>query len=966
MIKKFLALAAALLSLTTVAGAQNLVATKLNNGMTVYVYEDPSQHDVFGEVVVRTGSYNDPDQYTGLAHYLEHVMFKGTQKIGALDWEAEKPIYEQIIAKYDEMAAIDDAGAKEAIAKEINKLTIEAGKISLSQEYSNLIESIGGNGLNAGTNYDYTVYYNSFPANQLAKWMAVSSERFINPVFRAFQSELETVYEEYNMYSDDPDNKVSRFLFEKAFAGTPYERDIIGLGEHLKNPRLSQLIKYYEDWYVPENMALIIVGNINAQTALRYAMTTFGRLQPKACPERKTYPGFTAKGRTQYTTKFANYPSVYMVFDGVKQGDPDEYAISICSELLNNGTDTGLLDQLTVNGEVMGAGAGSLSLVNQGRFLVMGIPYYDKAQNTYDPAKKVEKLLKTAIDKLRNGEIDPSILQTVKISICRVYDLSFESNSGKANEFASSFIAGKDISEVAQYKDRINAVTIEDVKRVANKYLADNYIVINNEIGKSSGKDNKIKKPAYDPIDPPVGKSSAYANWFKGRKAPTAELSFVDWSSVKQKQINSYSRLYYSQTKENDIYTLTLKYGANSKLFPKLREAAALMNSAGVRGLFESSKLKEAFAQLGATYSIGSNDEYMIVTLRGYESTLQQSCILLTKLILAPSLDEKQLDNIIGSLYTDRATRKKEVSTISDALDEYILYGDESSYKTEITDQEILDLDINNLTGDVLKATKYAAEIHYSGRLPFDTVYDILSHNLPLVEGENPSSAPLITPMMNYTEPQVMFVANSDAKQAQISFYVPMGDFDKSQEIKRIAFNQYFSGGFNGLVMQEIREKNSMAYTAYGVANSRKLPGSKTYFFGYVGTQNDKALGAVELYFNLLANMPKHPETIDNIKSYLRETLLSQQPGPRSVSANVAAWEKQGYTEDPSIELSKQIESLTFDDIVEFYETYIKDKPIVIGIVADPRDVNSKDFAKFGKVVKVSENSLFNTKDVLF
>ena len=964
--KKILVVVLSVFATVCGANAQKLVSTKLNNGMTVYVYEDPAQHDVFGEVVVRTGSYNDPEQYTGLAHYLEHVMFKGTQRIGALDWTAEKPIYEQIIAKYDEMAETSDPAAKEAIAKEINRLTIEEGKISISQEYSNLIESIGGNNLNAGTSFDQTVYYNTFPAPQMAKWMAVASERFINPVFRAFQSELETVYEEYNMYSDDPDNQVQQFMLGKAFEGTPYARDVIGLGEHLKNPRLSQLIKYYEDWYVPENMALVVVGNIDAQTVLRTAASTFGRLKPKAVPERKQYPEFAVKGRTAYSTRIANYPSLFMIFNGVKSGDPDEYALEICSELLNNTASTGLLDKLTIEGDVMGAGAGMLSLVNQGRFLIQAIPYYDKNQQIYDSGKKVEKLMKNAISALKNGDFSQSTLDAIKVAICRDYDLSFESNSGKVNVLASSFIEGRDLNEAMAYKDRICAVTVDDIKRVAAKYLNDNYIVIDNEIGRPSSKNTKIKKPGYDPIDPPVGKSSAYATWFKGRQAPTAELSFVDFASVKQKQVNSYSRLYYSQIPENDVFTLVLKYGANSKLFPKLSEAADLMNSAGVRGQYESNELKETFAELGATYNIGSNDEYLYVTLRGYESNLQAACILLTRLILMPSLDEKQMDNVIGSLYTDRVTRKKNINIIADALDSYVKYGKESSYKTELTDKEIVELDINSLTGEVLKASKYAAEIYYSGRLPFETVYDILSKNLPLVEGENPSSSPRIVPMETYDENKVFFVSNTDAKQAQINFYVPIGDYDKSQELKRMAFNQYFSGGFNGLVMQEIREKNSMAYTAYGSATSRGLPGSKTYLTGYIGTQNDKALGAVELFYELLENMPQHPETIDNIKNSIKESLQTQKPSPRNLGQSVSAWEKMGYTEDPAKELAAQVDSLTFDDIVDFYNTYIKGKPVAISIVADPRDVNSKDFAKFGKVVKLSDKDLFNDKDVMF
>lgn len=947
------------------AGAQNIASFKLNNGLTVYVCEDPSQHDVLGEVVVRTGSVNDPEQYTGLAHYLEHVMFKGTQKIGALDWNAEKPIYEEIIAKYDELAETADEARREEISREINALTVKEGEISISQEYSNLIESIGGNGLNAGTSYDYTVYYNSFPANQINKWLALSSERFMNPVFRAFQSELETVYEEYNMYQDNPQSLARNFLMSKAFEGSPYSRDIIGLGEHLKNPRLSQLIKFYNDWYVPENMALIIAGNVKLQSIMRIIQATYGHLQPRPAPEMAQFKDFDVKGRVAYSTKFSYYPSTCLVFNGVEKGNPDEYPLEICMQLLSNSASTGFLDQLTLAGDVMGASAAATGFLRQGRVIIEAVPYYDEAQGSYDSNKKVEKYLLNAVNSIIKGEFKPETVEAIKIGLCRDYDLIMESNEGKVGAIADIFTGGQDLQDLLTYKDKISAVTSEDIVRVAGKYLKDNFIVINNELG-SPDRKQKIRKPGYEPVQTPAGRSSEYATLFKLMRAPAPELAFVDWGQVQQKCINSYSKLYYSQNPANDIYTLQLKYGANSKLFPQLSVAAQLMNSAGVMSQYSFQQLKELFGQLGATFSISANDEYLTITLRGYESTLKDACLLITKLILMPSLDDRQLDNLKGSLISSRMRRKKNVNVLASALNEYILYGDESIYRTELTDQQIVDLDISKLTGDITKASNYAAEIHYSGNMPFNEVYSILSTSLPLVEGENPSSSPLIRDMKEYEENTVFFIPNSDAQQAQIYFYIPVGEFDRESEIYRMAFNQYFSGGFNGLVMQEIREKNSMAYTAYGSVRSRKLPGSRKYFSGYIGTQNDKAINAVELFTSLLTDMPRNEETMANIRTYLKETLLSQQPDVRSITANIAEWEREGYSEDPSRRWVEQVENLSFDDIVSYYEKNVKGKPIVIGIIGNPKDINVKDLARFGKVERLTDKKLFNENDVLF
>ena len=242
-----------------------------------------------GKGGVRAGSINDPEEYTGLAHYLEHVMFKGTDKIGALNWTEEEPIYKEIIAKYDQMAEEADPAKKEAISKEINELTVKAGKLGLPNEYSNLMESMGAKGVNAGTYYDWTFYHSSFPAYQINKWLEISSQRFLHPVFRSFQSELENVYEEYNRSQDDQGRAQNQFVMEKAFEGHPYSRSIIGLPEHLKNPRLSKLIEFYEQWYVPENMVLVLVGNIKAQQISGRINAAFGRLAAKPSPERKVY-----------------------------------------------------------------------------------------------------------------------------------------------------------------------------------------------------------------------------------------------------------------------------------------------------------------------------------------------------------------------------------------------------------------------------------------------------------------------------------------------------------------------------------------------------------------------------------------------------------------------------------------------------------------------------------------------------
>jgi len=329
---------------------EGLTEYKLDNGLTVLLWEDHDAPDVTGYIAVRAGAVDEPAEYTGLAHYLEHMLFKGTQKIGALDWEKEKPIYDSIIALYDQYSEATDPKVREQLATQINECSMRQAEISSLEDFFVLLDLIGAEGVNAFTSYDLTAYMNSFPEAEMYRWLNIFSERLINPVFRTFQAELENVFEEYNMYANEPSSQAQKQLNEDIYKGSPYERDVIGLPEHLKNPRLSKLIEFYDTWYVPNNMALIIVGDFDSEKAKPMIQETFSRLQPKELPERPTYPEVSFAGNPTKHYNLGYNPQVAWIYQGVKEGDPDEDVLDFVCALLYNGY-IGLLDK--VNPKVM-------------------------------------------------------------------------------------------------------------------------------------------------------------------------------------------------------------------------------------------------------------------------------------------------------------------------------------------------------------------------------------------------------------------------------------------------------------------------------------------------------------------------------------------------------------------------------------------------------------------------------------
>jgi predicted Zn-dependent peptidase len=388
------------------------------------------------------------------------------------------------------------------------------------------------------------------------------------------------------------------------------------------------------------------------------------------------------------------------------------------------------------------------------------------------------------------------------------------------------------------------------------------------------------------------------------------------------------------------------------------------MNNAGTLAHLSPFEFKQALARLNTTIYYSVSKDYMTVTLYGSENSLTAACQLLQRQILMPQIDEKQLQGIIGQEYSSRMSEKESIESQQQALMQYMMYGEESDYLTRMPLQKVVELTAGQLSAAFREATNYEFTAHFVGTMPYDQVYDILSKNLPLIEDETPSLSPEFQPRKSYAENTIYFLPNDKAKQSNIYLFIEGEPFAIENSVLLEAFTTYFGAGFGSLVVDEIREKRAMAYSAYGGVNAPQVVGKNWMFLGYVGTQGDKTLEALQVYTDLLNDMPQAREQFDVVKTNMRESLLSEKPGFRSKSMVFEHWKRMGYTQDPAIDDMKRIDELTFEDIVKFYEENIKGKPIAIAIVGNPKDVKEKDLAKYGKVVKIQRSKLY-TDDTL-
>lgn len=944
----------------------------LKNGMKVYLWVDKDIPNVYGQVAVRAGSIDEPADFTGLAHYLEHMLFKGTQEIGALDWAKEKPMYEQIIKLYDEKAKLKDPkkdkAKRDELTKKINELSVASSKISKGSEFPTLIQAAGGTGLNAYTNFDQTVYHNSFPAYQMENWLKLYYDHFQRPVFREFQAEMENVFEELNLRTPSIGYQQYITLFEKLFKGSYYARGVIGTPEHLKNPSMTPMIKFFEDWYVPNNMGLLLYGNFDPEQAKPLIEKTFGKMQSKKLPERKpTVPTPLTKNE-KIKVKLGYSPSIVWGYNGVKKGHPDEFKIDFMLSILNNSYNTGLFDKLNMEGAIGGVSASSMAMRDCGRIIVEASPYFDVSQYTYESDAATEKLVMAEINKLKRGQIPTWLMQSVKESYLQSLKTISENPETKIGFATESYLYGIPMSEYFNMEEKVKAITVEDIKATANKYFSGNYMTISFSEG-----DPKIQlfdKAQIDPLQMPDEEYSQYYKDFVKRPVQAPTPKFTDFSDIQSKDLFKGGKMFYVKNPKNDIFSLTLEYQVGTHTDKKLQYAASLMNYAGTMPNQSNNDLRRELSKHGASYGVGVTNNKFIIQIVGNERDLDKVMPIIFRLFLMPKLDNKQIEAVMGSAVQIRMFEKRIPGIISSALMEYIQFGDQSRYIDRIPSKKLIFvgesgynflITNSDLTATIQKVTSYPVNIHYVGAKPMEEVAKILEGTVPTQKTILEPQKEFYRDRVSYTEPEIYFLPNTDIQQAEVTMYFPIGNYDNSQYVDYTAFSRYFgAGGLNNICFSEIREKRSLAYSTYGAVSMN--PMNKTsWFIGSTGTQNDKVNTVVDIYMDLIKNMPKFKSYGDNIRTTVMTELAEDYVtfrGKSSYYENTV--KKMGFTEDPNKTWYKQAENLTFDNIAKFYDEKIKNAPVIIVIHGNPKYIDIKDIEKkYGKVNRVPISKIF-------
>ena len=932
---------------------------ELENGMTVMLNEDREASGVYGVVIVKGGGKQDPADATGIAHYLEHMLFKGTTELGTVDYNKEKVYLDSIALLYDYLGLEKSDDKRLEIQKKINDLNLKASEFAIPNEFDRILEGMGGTGINAFTSNDVIAYFNQFPPHQMNKWLEVNSHRFKNPVFRLFQSELEVVYEEKNRAMDNPFRKLIEEYFEYFWKKHPYgQQTVLGTVDHLKNPSLTKMREYYDKYYIANNMYLLLAGNFNTESVKPQIESTFGLLKSGPDPEFVSIDEDPFNGREVVKNRLTPVRFGILGFRVPPNSHADTEKIQVMKNLLNNRSSTGLLDRLSIENKLTSSSAiDGFGGADHGSMAFIFIP-----KLVFQTFRGAENQVLDQIEKIKQGDFSEEFLESVKLSMIQDYQTGLENVSNRLSYALEVVNYDKTWDDISNYPEVIESIKKEDVVQVANKYFNNNFLVYQSKMG--FPKKVKLDKPPFKAITAKNSeKISTYRKNIENLPEGQITYNFVDLEKdMIYEEINDNYHLYHNPNPKNSIFTMKVEYGIGTKEDPTLQYAAELGNMIG-NEKYTFNELKEELQKIGATINFFSSGDYFGLDIKGFDKNFKKTMSMTGEFLQTMKVrkeDKKKMKKLIQGSTLERRFEGSNASTKGNALRDYALWGQNSNFLKRPTIQEVKKMDTEFLLEKISSAMRVETTVFFTGTLDFGEVKKSVKTNLMINKKLKESSSPIVYDQQLRDKNTIYFYNDKKAVQSQIHILVPGSKMELKERLTSRTFNKYFGSGMSALVFQEIREFRSLAYSAYGIYQVPWYLDGEGYFRGYMGTQTDKTIDAIIAYLDLLKNMPQKPSRIEGIKSGLLQSLVTSRPNFRSLTKTGRDWKQQGYSVNPNELYKKNYETVAFEHVVDFYEDNLKGMPVTIAIVGNSEKIDMEKLADFGEVIELEKKDIFN------
>ncbi|MBC7845470.1 MAG: insulinase family protein [Flavobacterium sp.] len=922
----------------------------LKNGLKVYLAQNTDEPRIQTYIPVRTGSNNDPSDNTGLAHYLEHMVFKGTSKIGTQNWETEKKLIAQISDLYEQHKAETDPEKKKAIYKRIDEVSQEASKYSVANEYDKLISSLGAKGTNAHTSLNETVYKNNIPANELEKWMIVEKERFSELVLRLFHTELEAVYEEYNRAQDNDGRIVNYELMSALFPTTPYgQQTTIGKPEHLKNPSMIAIHNYFNTYYVPNNMAVVLVGDLDFDKTIKMVDQYFGTFAYKELPMKKQVVEKPMTSIVEREVKSPTADRLTMAWRTSGVGTKEALLADITSSILSNPGDVGLID-IDINQKQLALGAGAYSTTFND-YGYLGLVISVKEGQTLEEGKK---LLLSEIEKIKKGAFDEWMIQAVINNMKLDRMKNYESGDGLATSLYRTFIQGRSWTETLSGINELSKITKADIVKFANSFCDYNYVIVYKRKGVND-KLVRVSNPGITPVQLNRDSQSEFYKNFSKLNSTDLTPIYVDFKKEIQTKKVKNTNVSFIKNNTNTISNLYYIFNMGSDHNKKLSLALGMLDFLGTDKM-SAEDVKKEFYKIGVTYSVSTGSDLSYISLSGLESNLPKGIALLENLLKNVKPDQKVYDTTVTTILNTRVNSKKRKENIMVALTNYAKYGKDSRFRDILSEKELKEMKASELT-DLLKGlTNYEHQIFFYGT-------DLNPIVAALEKNHNLNAGKAIPSPKVYPEPVTtdkVYFANYDMVQAEMTRIAKGEKYNSNLTGTVNVFNSYFGSGLSSIVFQEIRESKSLAYSAqafYGIAKEKNL---SDYMQVSIGTQANKLPQAVDAISTLLNDMPKIEKQFNNAKDSSLKQIASTRIIKTNIFFNQMSLKKLGFDYDIRKDIYATIQNLTLNSTNDFFNKEVKTKKYNTAIIGKKESLDFEALKKLGTIEEVSLEEIFN------
>ena len=925
----------------------------LKNGLKIYLSVNKEEPRIQTYIAVRTGSKNDPAETTGLAHYLEHLMFKGTDKFGVTDPKAEAPLLDEIEQRYEKYRLLTDPEERRLAYHEIDSVSQVAAQYFIPNEYDKLMSTIGAEGTNAYTSYDVTCYTEDIPSNEVENWARIQSDRFKNMVIRGFHTELEAVYEEYNIHLSNDIEKVLNALLAKLFTTHSYgTQTTIGTQEHLKNPSITNIKNYFKKWYVPNNVAICMAGDFDPDEVVAIIEKYFGDWKlgdDVQQPDFGEQPELTAPADTTVVGQEQEMLWMAWRFDRASSLQAD--TLEVIDHMLNNGT-AGLID-LDINQQMkmLQAGAGAERLQDYSFFLMLGLP---REGQTLD---EVQQLLLDELDKLKKGDFSDDLLPSVVNNMKLEYYNSLESNRARASLFVDAFINGKPWEQEVKTLDRISGITKEQIVEFANRHFTDGYACVRKLKGVDETQ-KKIDKPAITPIPSNRDLVSDFVKEIQATKPTPIKPVFVDFKKDLTFGKTGALPYIYVQNKENGRFTLEFRYDFGEESDVRYNYAADYLDYLGTDNMTPE-QVKQQFYKLACTYNISVAPRSITVSLNGLGESMPEALGLLEDLMQNAKVDSTAWMQYIDITEKALNEAKSNQQQNFQQLVSYGIYGPYNQRRNILTPKQLRDTDPKELLGLLKNLSQYEHTILYYGPLAEKEMADVMAskHQVPasltaVPEGKHYTMQP--------TPENEVLIAPYDAKNIYMRMiHNEQRPWNVEEAPVQALFNEYYGGGMNTVVFQELRETRGLAYNAYAMYMQPEYQGEPEFFFTHIITQNDKMMDCVRQFNAILDTIPQSKAAFKVARKALRKRLQSQRTTKFGlINAWITAHDR-GIDYDLNEVIYNALPNLKLEDIVKFEQEQMANKPYRYIILGDEKELDMEALQKIGPIRRLSTEEIF-------